>query len=364
MELAIVGLARAGKTTVFNALTGGHASTGSYGAVEPNIGVVRVPDGRVDRLAEIFKPKKITYAEITYLDFPGAGTSPGKEGFAGPFLNALQRADALIHVVRAFDDPAVPHPEESVDAARDVGTMDLELAFADIALIERRLQRLDTQNRSAKPAEREAGVREAALLERIKNGLEDEKPVRDQGLTAEDWRLLASYSFLTAKPVLLVLNIGEDDVARAAEIEREFGERFGGPTTEVAAVCGKLEQDLAQMDAGEADELRRELGLGEEAGLSRAIRLSYRLLGLISFLTAGADECRAWTVAEGSVAPKAAGKIHTDLERGFIRAEVISFEDLVACGGYPEAKKRGLVRLEGKQYVVKDGDVLNILFNV
>jgi GTP-binding protein YchF len=364
MELAIVGLARSGKTTVFNALTGGHAATGSYGAVEPNIGVVRVPDSRVDRLAGIFKPKKIAYAEITYLDFPGTGAGFGKEGPGGPFVNALARADALIHVVRAFEDPAVPHPEESVDPARDIGTMDLELAFADIGLIERRLQKLEAQNRSLKAAEREAGLREAALLGRMKDALEAEVPVRDQEVSADEWRTLSSYSFLTAKPVLIVVNIGEDDVARLTEIEAEYRAKFGGPTTDIAAVCGKLEQDLAQMDAAEADELRRELGLGEEAGLSRAIRLSYKLLGLISFLTAGEDECRAWTVPAGSTAPRAAGKIHTDLERGFIRAEVISFEDLVACGSYPEAKKRGLVRAEGKNYIVKDGDVLNILFNV
>lgn len=362
MELAIVGPPSAGKTTIFNALTGGHAATGGYAGTEPNIGVVRVPDSRVDRLAEVFKPKKTTYAEITYLDFPGAAF--GREGPGGAFLNALGRADALIIVARAFDDPAVPHPEGSVDPARDIGAIQLELAFTDIAVIERRLERLEAQNRSLKAGEREAGEREAALLRRLKEGLEAETPIRDQGLTAEETKSLGSYAFLTAKPQVIVLNIGEGDIADAAAIEERQRATFGSPNTDVVAVCGKVEADLAQMDPAEAQELRTELGLGEEAGLLRAIRVSYHLLGLISFLTAGQDECRAWTVPANSPAPKAAGKIHTDLERGFIRAEVIGFEELVECGGYAEARKRGLVRSEGKGYIVKDGDVLNILFNV
>ena len=364
MELGIVGLAHSGKTTIFNALTGGHAETGTYGAVEPNIGVVRVPDSRIDRLAEIFKPKRKVYAEIKYLDFPGSGASFSKgEGPGGAFLAALGQTDALIHVVRAFEDAAVPHPNDSIDPDRDISSMALEFSFADLALIERRLQRLAAQLRSAKAAERDAAHREIALLQRIKGELEAEVPVRDQSLAPDEAKLLESYVFLTARPVLLIINIGEDDLPRAAELEVQYAAKYRSGKQEVAVVCGKIEQDLAQMPPADADELRGELGL-QEAGLNRAIRLSYHLLGLISFLTVGPDECRAWTVTEGATAPKAAGRIHTDLERGFIRAEAIGWQELLDCGGYPEAKKRGLVRLEGKNYVVKDGDVLNILFNV
>ncbi len=364
MELAIVGLPRCGKTTIFNALTGGHAATGTYGAVEPNIGVVRVPDSRVDKLAEIFKPKRKVYAEITYLDFPGATEAFGKgEGPGGAFLAAIGRADALIHVVRQFRDETVAHPEVTVDPDRDVAAMDLELAFADLAVIERRLQRLDIQVRSAKPAEREAGAREVALLKRVKEGLEAEVPIRDQAVSPDEAKALSGYAFLTARPVLLIINIGEEELPDAELTEAGFRQKYGSTKTDVAVVCGKIEQDLAQMPLEEAEELRHEMGL-QEAGLFRAIRLSYKLLGLVSFLTVGPDECRAWTVEEGSQAPRAAGKIHTDLERGFIRAEVIGWQELLDCGGYAEAKKRGLIRVEGKAYTVKDGDVLNILFNV
>lgn len=364
MELAVIGVGLAGKTTVFNALTGGHAATGTFAATSPNIGVVRVPDPRVDRLAHFFHPKRNVYAEITYLDFPGSGASFGRgEGPGGAYLAALGQADALVHVVRLFADPAVPHPEGSLDPARDISTMDLELAFADLAVIERRLQRLDTQVRSAKAGEREAGQRELALLQRIKAALEAERPLRDQGLGPDEAKLIQGFGLLTARPVLLVLNVGEEDLSRVVDLEAEFQQRYGSPTRDVVSVCGKLEQDLAQMTEQEAEELRSGLGL-QEAGSHRVIRLSYSLLGLISFLTVGPDECRAWTIREGATAQEAAAAIHSDLARGFIRAEVINWEDLVACGSYAEARRRGLLRSEGKGYVVRDGDVLHILFNV
>ncbi|MGE5596339.1 MAG: redox-regulated ATPase YchF [Hyphomicrobiales bacterium] len=365
MQLGIIGLARSGKTTVFNAVTRGSAQVGAYSASsQPNVGVVHVPDERVDRLAEMYHPKKKTYATIQYVDFPAAGESFGKgEGPAGKFINDLGRMDALIHVVRAFEDETVPHPEVTIDPHRDIATMDLELAFADLGLIERRLQRVETEIRSMKAGERDASVRLRDLLGRMKADLENDVPVRAQQLSDDDWRALEGTQFLTARPLLLIINIGEEDLPRRAEIEAEYRERYRGPGRDVAVFCGKFEMELNELDEEAAAEFRESAGV-TESGMAGAIRMSYALLGLISFLTAGPDECRAWTVAAGSTAPVAAGKIHSDLQRGFIRAEVIKFEDLMAAGSEAEAKKRGLVRTEGKQYVVQDGDILNILFNV
>jgi GTP-binding protein YchF len=364
-DLGIIGFARSGKTTVFNAVTRSRAATGYGGGQEPNIGTVKVPDPRLDVLTKMFHPRKTTPAEIRYVDYPAAGAAFGRgQGPGSQFLNELRRMDGFIHVVRAFENAEVPHPEGSVDPARDIGSMNLELAFADLALIERRLERLEAELRSMKAGERMAGEREVALLKRLQQGLEADQAIRAQQLSAEEERLIAGYRFLTAIPMLILLNIGEEDVPRREAIEAEMRERFGGPGVDVAAFCGRLEMELLDLSPEEAAEYRAELGLGEETGLDRAIRLSYHLLGLISFLTAGEDEVRAWTVHEGATAPQAAGKIHSDLERGFIRAEVVRYVDLVAAGSIAEARKRGLLRTEGKSYVVQDGDVLNILFNV
>ena len=365
MKLGIIGLARSGKTTVFNAVTRGAAQVGAYSSsTQPNIGVVNVPDERVDLLAKLYKPKKITYATIQYVDFPAAGESFGKgEGPAGKFINELGRMDALIHVVRAFEDETVPHPEVTIDPNRDLVTMDLELAFADLAMIERRVARLDTEIRSMKPGEREVPLRTKELFVRMKAQLEDETPIRAQEISADEWKLLEGSQFLTSLPLLVVLNVGEADLARREAVEADFRARYAGARREVAVFCGKFEMDLNELDEAEAEEFRASAGV-TESGMAGAIRVSYGLLGLISFLTAGPDECRAWTVERGASAPVAAGKIHTDLQRGFIRAEVIRFDDLIACGSEAEAKKRGLLRTEGKQYTVQDGDVVNILFNV
>lgn len=365
MQLGIIGLARSGKTTVFNAVTRGTAQVGTYSAsTQPNVGVVNVPDARVDRLAELYKPKKVTYATIQYVDFPAAGESFGKgEGPAGKFINELARMDALIHVVRAFADDSVPHPEGSIDPARDIATMDLELAFADLAIIERRIARLETEMRSMKAGEREQSVRLKELLERMKGELEAETPVRAQEISAEEWKLLEGSQFLTAQPMLLVINVGEDDLARRGEIEDDYRAKFAGTGRDVAVFSGKFEMELNDLSDEEAEEFRASVGV-TESGMAGAIRASYALLGLISFLTAGPDECRAWTVRRGAPAPEAAGKIHTDLQRGFIRAEVMKFDDLVAAGSEAEVKKRGQLRTEGKTYIVQDGDILNILFNV
>ncbi|HWQ28210.1 MAG TPA: redox-regulated ATPase YchF [Dehalococcoidia bacterium] len=361
MQLGIVGLARSGKTTVFNAVTRGHARTGSFGhGVEPNVGTVKVPDHRLDRLAALFKPKKVTHADITYLDFPGGFS---REGAPPQLLASLARADALVAVIRAFEDDTVPHPLGSVDPARDIAALNLELAFADAAFLEKRLERLDTAVRSMRAGEREAAERELALLRRMKADLEREIPIRAQQLTPEDRRLLSSYQFLTDKPLLIVLNLGERDLPRASEIEAEYRERFGGPGVGVTALSGKLEAELAELPPEEAAEFARDLGV-TESGLDRMVRLSYELVGLISFFTVGPDECRAWTVRRGTPAQQAAGKIHSDMERGFIRAEVVRWDELLADGSLAEARKRGHLRQEGKQYIVQDGDVMHVLFNV
>ncbi len=361
MQLAIVGLAQAGKTTVFNAVTRGHARTGSFGhGVEPYIGTVKVPDERLDRLAALFKPKKTTHADITYLDFPGGFS---REGAPAQLLNALTRADALVAVVRAFEDTSVMHPLGSIDPARDVDALSMELAFADAAFLEKRLQRLDIEVRSLRAGEREAGEREMALLRRLKDQLENEVPLRAQSVTADERRMLSSYQFLTDKPLLIVVNLGEADLPRAREIEEEFRAAHGGPGSDVAALCGKLEAELAELTPEEAAEFAKDLGI-TEPGLDRMIRMSYALTGLISFFTVGPDECRAWTIRAGTPAQQAAGKIHTDLERGFIRAEVVRWDELLADGSLAEARKRGRLRQEGKQYVVQDGDVMHVLFNV
>ena len=365
MQLGIIGLARSGKTTVFNAVTRGSAQVGAYSSsTQPNIGVVHVPDDRVDRLAEKYHPKKTTYATIQYVDFPAAGESFGKgEGPAGKFINDLARMDALIHVVRAFDDESVPHPDGSIDPARDIEAMDLELAFADLAIIEKRLQKLETELRSMKAGERETPQRLKDLLLRLKAGLESDQPIRAQTISDDEWKLLEGSQFLTALPLLVILNIGERDLPGRAELEAEYRERHHGPRRDISVFCGKFEMELNELGEDEAAEFRAAAGV-TESGMAGAIRMSYSLLGLISFLTAGPDECRAWTVEAGSTAPEAAGKIHSDLRRGFIRAEVIRFDDLMAAGSEAEARKKGLLRTEGKQYVVQDGDILNILFNV
>ncbi|MBI2764756.1 MAG: redox-regulated ATPase YchF [Chloroflexi bacterium] len=365
MQLGIIGLARSGKTTVFNAVTRGSAQVGAYSAgTQPNVGVVNVPDERVDRLAALYKPKKTTYATIQYVDFPAAGESFGKgEGPAGKFINDLARMDALIHVVRAFEDETVPHPDAGIDPHRDIATMDLELAFADLAIIERRLQRIEAEMRSIKAGERDVLMRTRDLLSRMKAELEGETPIREQAISPDDWKLLEGSQFLTAAPLLLTINIGEGDLGSRAALEADYRERYARPGRDVAVFCGKFEMELNELGDEEAAEFRASAGV-TESGMANAIRMSYGLLGLISFLTAGPDECRAWTVERGATAPEAAGKIHSDLRRGFIRAEVIRFDDLMACGSEAEARKRGLLRTEGKQYAVQDGDILNILFNV
>jgi ribosome-binding ATPase len=366
VQIAIVGLAGSGKTTVFNTLTRGHAETGGYGGVTLNVGVVKVPDERLDRLAEIFKPKKIVQADVTYVDLPAPPASSegrvGTEELPADHLARLRESDALLHVVRAFEDPARPHPAGSVDPARDIEQLDLEFMLADLAMAERRLERLKTSGRHGTQAEREAAEREEVVVQRIHQALEAGTPIRDLGLDEDESKAIRGFRFLTEKPVLVLLNVGEGDLADVAAQVDTIAAGYRHQHAMVDALSAKIEMELGELDPDEAAVFMDELGLAESS-LDRVIALSYRLVGLISFLTAGPDEVRAWPIPDGSNAVDAAGAIHTDLARGFIRAETIAYDELLALGSISEAKKHGKVRSEGKTYRVRDGDVIEILFS-
>jgi GTP-binding protein YchF len=366
VQIAIVGLAGAGKTTVFNTLTRGHAETGGYGALTLNVGVVKVPDARLDRLAEIYKPKKVVQADVTYVDLPAP--PPSSEGHVGAeelpaeHLARLRESDALLHVVRAFEDPSVPHPDGSVDPARDLERLDLEFILADLSMVDRRLERLGSSGRHGTPAEREANEREEVVLRRLKVELEAGRPIRDAGMSDDEAKAVRGFRFLTEKPVLVLLNVGEGEISTAPALVERIGGSYDHRHAMVDFLSAKIEMELGELDAADAATFMEELGIAE-SGLERVIRLSYRLLGLISFLTAGPDEVRAWPIPEGSTAVDAAGAIHTDLAKGFIRAEAVGYDDLVQLGSTAEARKAGRLRSEGKTYRVADGDVLEILFS-
>jgi GTP-binding protein YchF len=367
MQIAIVGLAGAGKTTVFNTLTRGHAETGGYGALQLNVGVVKVPDERLGRLAEVFHPKKIVHADVTYVDLPAPPASSegrvGTDELPAEHMARLREADAMIHVVRAWDDAAHPHPSGSVDPARDIEQLDLEFMLADLAMIDRRLERLNAGGgRHGTPAEREANEREAVILVGLKAVLEGGRPIRDESLDTDDEKAIRGFRFLTQKPVLVLLNVGEGDLAGAPALIERIAAGYGHRHAMVDALSAKIEMELGELEPDEAAVFMEELGLAESS-LDRVIALSYRLVGLISFLTAGPDECRAWPIPDGSSAVDAAAAIHTDLAKGFIRAETIGYEDLLAAGSIAEAKKVGKVRSEGRTYRVRDGDVIEILFS-
>jgi GTP-binding protein YchF len=366
MQIAIVGLAGSGKTTVFNTLTRGHAETGGFGGMELHVGVVKVPDERLARLAAIFKPKKVIQADVTYVDLPAPPASSeghvGTEDLPAEHLARLRDSDALLHVVRAFEDPNHPHPEGSVDPARDLDRLDTEFILADLALVERRLERLKNSGRHGTPAEKEAAEREEAVIRRIQAGLEAGSPIRDLGLDADDEKPIRGFRFLTQKPVLVLLNIGEGEIAGAGERIAALAGVYDHSNAIVDALSARIEMELGELEPDEAAVFMEELGIAE-SGLDRVIELSYRLLGLISFLTAGPDEVRAWPIRDGSTAVDAAGAIHSDLARGFIRAETVAYEDLLALGSMAEARKHGKLRSEGKTYRVQDGDVVEILFS-
>jgi GTP-binding protein YchF len=361
MQIGILGAPGAGKTTVFNVLARARAQVRGYRAPspEPNRAVVKVPDERLDRLTELYQPKKTVPAEITYLDVGGIVRGAGREG-ANAFLAQLRTADMLLQVVRAFDDPFQGPP----DPLDELETVQLELLLADLGVVERRLERVRKEAQLGKgtPNERQLQALELDLFERLRAGLESERPVRDLELSETDRRLMKTYALLTAKPLLIVANV-EEPGTEAERLAEQLSDACRHASTGAVALAGKLEMELGELEPEEAAEFMAELGI-EESGLTRVIQRSYRLSSLISFLTVGPDECRAWPIPSGSTAVDAAAAIHSDLARGFIRAEVASYDDLIACGSQAEARKRGLLRSEGKGYQVQDGDVIEILFNV
>jgi ribosome-binding ATPase len=354
MRLGIIGLPQSGKTTVFNALTRGNQPvTTSGGRFDVRTAVVDVPDPRVDRLSAMFKPKKTIFAKVTYADI--AGLEGSKSAISGALLNQLSQMDGFVHVVRSFEDPSVPHPAGSVDPLRDITGMDAELLLNDLISVERRLERLADERKKGGGRDKATVEREIALFERFHAALSAEQPLRQLEIGPEDEKNLAGFGFLTRKPLLVLLNHAEGQAAPQVE--------YAQPRTALAALQGKLEMDLAQLEPDDAQMFMEEYGI-TELGLDRVIHLSYDLLGLQSFFTVGDDEVRAWTVNRGATALEAAGTIHTDLAKGFIRAEVITYDDLVTLGGLSEARGKGKLRLEGKEYIVKDGEIVHIRFNI
>jgi hypothetical protein len=362
MHIAIIGLPNSSKTTIFNALTRGHYDTTTFssGQFEVHTAIVDVPDDRVDRLERMFHPHKTTRAKVTYADVAGLVKGISQGGLSGPLLNTISQGDALLHVVRAFEDPNVPHEEGHVDPMRDIVVLDNELLLSDLIIVERRIERIQVGLKKGGDKQAKAASEvELSLFLRLLETLNYGAPLRDMDLAPAELKMLRNYGLLTLKPMLVVLNIGEGPPDTASTALCNYRHRH----TTIAFLQGRLEMELAQMPFDEAAEFQAAYGI-EELGLNRVIDLSYTLLGLQSFFTVGEDEVRAWTIPVGASAVEAAGAIHSDLARGFIRAEVIAYDALIQVGSLASARQRGIVRLEGKEYVVQNGDILNIRFNV
>jgi len=357
MKSGIIGLPQVGKTSLFKILTKVDVATGHGGSREAHLGVATVPDERLDKLSALYTPKKTTHATIQYVDVAAIGQEALKEA---NFLANLRQVDSLTHVVRAFDDPSIPHPKGDINPLRDIKDVEFDMMVSDLGQIEKRLERLVKDLKKMKTPDL---AKEDEILKKCKEWLETEKPLRELEMTPEDKKRLKGFMFLSEKPILYVLNIGEstnlaDDIANAP---KKYGieEAASRPNTGATAICGKVEAELAEMSDEEAAEFLGSYGL-KESGLSRLIKKTYELLGLISFLTAGEDECRAWTITRGMRAVEAAGAIHSDLEKHFIRAETIHWDQLLDAGSEAVARQKGTLRLEGKDYIVKDGDVMHI----
>jgi GTP-binding protein YchF len=355
LHAALIGLPSTGKSTLFQLMTS--AKDAPRGKGDTAVGISKVPDARLDRLTAMFNPKKRVPATIEFTDI----VAPGRTGAAALVdVAGYKNADALVHVVRAFRDPAVPHPSGSVDPARDAQAMEDELILADLGVVERRLERMEKDLKKNKSAELE---KEKALLERCRTALENGQPLRALGLAGEDLRRLRGFQLLSAKPLLVVINLDEADAAQAASVERSAGVTGLGAFlsregTRAVPLCAKIELEIAALEPADAQAFLQDMGLSE-SGLDRVIRASYDLLGYMSFFTVGEDECRAWSIRRGTIALEAAGEIHSDIQRGFIRAEVVGYEPFMASGSLAASRDKGELRLEGKEYVVQDGDIIN-----